>query len=457
MFGKDKNAKAIFVVAIFIFLILYFGTAIYTRKKMMGIYHSAIEKISDGDYQNAIDMLNELGDYQDSLIYIEKAKMNIDYEKAEQLYEEGAYEEARKAFLKLGDFLDSEIYLQDIDNIIQEQNEKEELYNNAYKNYESKEFELALQAFMELEDYKNSEQMIQNCNQILRRQELSNVISAGIRSSGGISEDGKVFFSGEDIREKEIIEKWSDIISISIMGEFAMGLKEDGKVVTAKNSSSSYYIDTSDWSDIIAIAAGQQYIVGLRADGTVTAQGHNGDGQAEVESWNNIVMIDAGWRHTVGVDIDGNIYIAGYHSDTQLNEIEQQQDKWSDIIAVSAGGGGKNYRGDGHTVGLKKDGTVVAVGDNSEGQCNVGDWKDIVAISAGDFHTVGLTSEGKVVSTLTSGDSYETINNWENIVAVSAGYGFTLGVKEDGTVVSAGYDQDEQRNTENWENIRIWK
>ena len=43
---------------------------------------------------------------------------------------------------------------------------------------------------------------------------------------------------------------------------------------------------------------------------------------------------------------------------------------WKDIVAISAGG----Y----HTVGLKKDGTVVAVGDNSERQCDVSDWKDIL-------------------------------------------------------------------------------
>jgi alpha-tubulin suppressor-like RCC1 family protein len=30
--------------------------------------------------------------------------------------------------------------------------------------------------------------------------------------------------------------------------------------------------------------------------------------------------------------------------------------------------------GEFHTVGLKADGTVVAVGDNSFGQCNVGGW-----------------------------------------------------------------------------------
>src|SRR3954464_575855 len=51
-----------------------------------------------------------------------------------------------------------------------------------------------------------------------------------------------------------------------------------------------------------------------------------------------------------------------------------------------------------HTVGLKSDGTVTAVGWNAYGQCNVSDWRDIVAIAAGCAHTVGLKSDGKVVA-----------------------------------------------------------
>ena len=45
-----------------------------------------------------------------------------------------------------------------------------------------------------------------------------------------------------------------------------------------------------------------------------------------------------------------------------------------------------------HTVGLKADGTVVAVGDNRYGRCDVSDWRDIVAISAGSLHTALLKS-----------------------------------------------------------------
>ena len=45
--------------------------------------------------------------------------------------------------------------------------------------------------------------------------------------------------------------------------------------------------------------------------------------------------------------------------------------EWTDIVAVSAG------KWD-HTVGLKSDGTVVAVGDNYYGQCDVSGWKNIM-------------------------------------------------------------------------------
>ena len=54
--------------------------------------------------------------------------------------------------------------------------------------------------------------------------------------------------------------------------------------------------------------------------------------------------------------------------------------------------------GSSHTVGLKADGTVVAVGDNRHRQCDVEDWTGIVAISAGYNHTVGLKADGTVVA-----------------------------------------------------------
>ena len=69
--------------------------------------------------------------------------------------------------------------------------------------------------------------------------------------------------------------------------------------------------------------------------------------------------------------------------------------EWKNIVAVSAGNS--------YTVGLKSDGTVVACGKNTYGECDVSEWQDIVAISAGDSHTVGLKKDGTVVAVGSNG------------------------------------------------------
>ena len=117
--------------------------------------------------------------------------------------------------------------------------------------------------------------------------------------------------------------------------------------------------------------------------------------------------------------------------------------------------------GSDHIVGLKADGTVVAIGDNTYGQCDVSTWKDIVAVSAGAYHTVGLKADGTVISTRllknTSTFPYYKINydqtfvgSWRDIVAISAGTYHTVGLKSDGTVVGTGRDRFDCLKINNW-------
>ena len=80
---------------------------------------------------------------------------------------------------------------------------------------------------------------------------------------------------------------------------------------------------------------------------------------------------------------------------------------WRDIVAVAAG----CY----HTVGLRADGTVVAVGDNRAGQCDLSGWRDIVAVAAGDHHTVGLKADGTVVAVGYNEDGRCDVSGWANI------------------------------------------
>ena len=68
-----------------------------------------------------------------------------------------------------------------------------------------------------------------------------------------------------------------------------------------------------------------------------------------------------------------------------------------------------------NTVGLKRDGTVVAVGDNDDRQCNVNGWTDIVAVAAGAGYTVGLKRDGSVVAVGVNGFCQCNVSDWTNI------------------------------------------
>lgn len=153
---------------------------------------------------------------------------------------------------------------------------------------------------------------------------------------------------------------------------------------------------------------------------------------------NNVIV--AGYAHTVGLKSDGTVIAVGQNNWGQCNVGD-----WTDIVAVSAGTW--------YTVGLKSDGTVVAVGNNDFDQCDVANWTDIVAISAGHGHTVGLKSDGTVVAT---GGAYwdsAGVSAWTDIVAVSAGIWYTVGLKSDGTVVAVGDNRNGQCDVDDWTDI----
>jgi alpha-tubulin suppressor-like RCC1 family protein/DNA-directed RNA polymerase subunit RPC12/RpoP len=150
--------------------------------------------------------------------------------------------------------------------------------------------------------------------------------------------------------------------------------------------------------------------------------------------------ISAGAQHVVGLNVDGTVIASGRNIEGQLNI-----DDWRDIIAVTAGVT--------HTVGLKHDGTVVAVGSNEFGQLDVDGWLDIIAISAGHRFTVGLKSDGTVVGAGRSREGQLSIDRWRDIIAVSNGAQHTVGLKLDGTVLAVGRSGEGQIDVENWGNI----
>jgi uncharacterized repeat protein (TIGR02543 family) len=136
-------------------------------------------------------------------------------------------------------------------------------------------------------------------------------------------------------------------------------------------------------------------------------------------------MVTAGDYHTVGLKTNGTLVAAGDNSYGQCNVLG-----WTNITQVAAGPE--------HTVGLKSDGTVAAVGNNTFGRCNVVGWTGIVQVAAGGYHTVGLRANGTVVGAGRDGQGQQDFESWTDIVQVAAGEVYTVGLKSNGTVVITG-------------------
>ena len=134
----------------------------------------------------------------------------------------------------------------------------------------------------------------------------------------------------------------------------------------------------------------------------------------------------------VAVRPDGTVMITGN------DDISSSVARWRDIVAVATSAQ--------HTVGLKSDGTVVAVGNRKTGACDVDSWRDIVQIAAGDCHTVGLKSDGTVVSTSVKGMfnkfGQDQVTTWSGIKYISACSHVTIGIRKDGSVISCGHLPD---------------
>ena len=172
-------------------------------------------------------------------------------------------------------------------------------------------------------------------------------------------------------------------------------------------------------------------------DTKVSAE-NNPQPECDVGDWTDIIQVAAGGVNTIGLKSDGSVVAVGDNEYGQCNV-----GNWTDIIQVATGL---------HTVGLRSDGTVVAVGYNYSGECDVGGWANITQVAAGGGYTVGLESGGTLVAVGNNVFGQRNIGNWTDIVQVAAG-DRTLGLKSDGTVVAVGYNGDGQCDVGNWTGI----
>lgn len=170
-----------------------------------------------------------------------------------------------------------------------------------------------------------------------------------------------------------------------------------------------------------SIAAGGM-AAGILADGSAALFGED---LPDVSAWTQLTAITVGEMHVVGLRADGTVVAAG---DNSLGQCDVSA--WTGIVAIAAGRR--------HTVAVRTDGAVVAAGDNTHGQCDVSAWTEVVAVAAGEGHTLGLRADGTVLSAgLNVSRQCETAE-WTNVVAVAACGLRSVALRADGTLLYAG-------------------
>ena len=146
-------------------------------------------------------------------------------------------------------------------------------------------------------------------------------------------------------------------------------------------------------------------------------------------------------------------------------------------------------------VGLQDDGSVVAIGTtNSNGQCEVSDWTNVITIDMDERRTIALRTDGTVYDTLgecanwsdivdlqcvdmfgvfglradgtvvfardprySTGDHLDGLSEWSGVKALYPYYSSVAGLFYDGTVLITGEHTDKKKEAENWTDIvQIW-
>ena len=430
---------------------LFEGLGGYEDSTNLTVYCKALQLAEEGDYESAISALNGLGDYKDCLLRIpyyygkgyeqngqkpENEWMNFEFlEAAVSSYETNPL------------YLDSSARIESLNNQIQQI--KSGLYSSAVEYAERGEYAEADSIFTRLGFYSDCKKRIlyyniREAEDALPEQDQDAVLAIRDR----YLETPDYLDCSE--RAQQLQERADGIVSRRYA--HVEELLKENKVKEAEDALDGFGTYGNERTKEYYYQVAEAFLTARSYDEASAAFAKAGSYKDALKQSYVIRYrgtedsFVAGSGYTVGLKQDGTVVAIGRNKYGQCDVSD-----WRDIVAVAAESS--------HTVGLKQDGTVVAVGENYEGQCDVRDWRDIVAVAAGTWHTVGLKRDGTVV-TVGSNEAFMqgytgqcNVSGWRDIVAVTAGGYHTVGLKQDGTVVAVGENVDVQCDVSGWQDI----
>ena len=223
-------------------------------------------------------------------------------------------------------------------------------------------------------------------------------------------------------------------------------------------------------SALSSFALGMTHSLKLEGDGTVTATGVDDCGQCGIVSYGEALQVSAGPYHSAAILTDGSIMVTGRNTDGRCDHrtLNRGRDTVGastedSIRSTSAQTASRSVLqshawlqvacGHEHTVALRSDGRVFAVGANSDGRCDTRKWRDIQYVACGVRHTVALRADGTCVATGDNRYGQCDLSLWKNIVLVAAGEFHTVGLRADGRVEVAGDNRKGQCRVEDLRDV----
>jgi alpha-tubulin suppressor-like RCC1 family protein len=288
----------------------------------------------------------------------------------------------------------------------------------------------------------------------------------------------------------------SNVTAIAVGGYHSMFLKCDGSLwVMGLNAWSALGDGTYNefsaqpekivTNGVTAIAAGGDHSLFLKSDGSLWAMGFSNYGQLGDGTGNTstnlpekivasgVTAIAAGGYHSLFLKSDGSLWAMGWSGHGQLGDgtigdpinpiystpVYNCTNQPEQIIAcgVTAIAAGSE-----HSLFLKTDGSLWAMGDNSFGELGDGTGSNctnhpeqvvasgVIAIAAGGYHSLFLKSDGSLwgmgydgYGQLGDGTPSDGINRPQqlvasNVTAIAAGSAHSLFLKSDGSLWAMG-------------------
>jgi alpha-tubulin suppressor-like RCC1 family protein len=185
-------------------------------------------------------------------------------------------------------------------------------------------------------------------------------------------------------------------------------------------------------SGVVAVAAGTAFSLFLKADGSLWGMGRNDQGQlgdgigaGELTTpvavagagTSGVVTMAAGQRHSLFLKTDGSLWAMGTNDQGQLGD-GTTEGTYTPVAVIGAGTSGvvAVAAGLAHSLFLKADGSLWAMGYNDHGQL-------------GDGSTTNRSTPIAVVAA-----------NANGVIAVAGGFSHSAFLKADGSMWSMGYN-----------------